>query len=129
MVGLVLVSHSRQIADGLAELVRQMANTVPLAAVGGTSDGRIGTDATRILEAIRQVWSPDGVLVLVDLGSSVMATETALELLEPEKAQRVELSGAPLVEGAIAAAVEAMLGRPLATVRAAAEAALSQPKF
>lgn len=129
MVGLVLVSHSRQIADGLAELVRQMADAVPLAAVGGTSDGRIGTDATRILEAIRQVWSPDGVLVLVDLGSSVMATETALELLEPEKAQRVELSGAPLVEGAIAAAVEAMLGRPLATVRAAAEAALSQPKF
>lgn len=129
MVGLVLVSHSRQIAEGISELVRQMAGSIPLAAVGGTADGRIGTDATAIAEAIRQVWSPEGVLVLVDLGSSVMSTETALELMEPDLAEKVQLSGAPLVEGAIAAGVEVLLGRSLPEVRAAAESALSTPKF
>ncbi|MFZ5816245.1 MAG: dihydroxyacetone kinase phosphoryl donor subunit DhaM [Bacillota bacterium] len=129
MVGLVLVSHSRQIVEGLAELVRQMAGEIPLAAVGGTADGRIGTDATAILSGIEAVWSEEGVLVLVDLGSAVMSTETALELMDPARSGRVQLSGAPLVEGAIAAGVEVMLGSALAEVRAAAESALTQPKF
>jgi len=129
MVGLLLVSHSPDLVRGLEALVRQVAGDIPLAAVGGTADGRLGTDATAILAAIEQMWTEDGILVLVDLGSSVMATETALELLPPERAKLVRLSGAPLVEGAIAAGVEANIGRPLERVESAAEAALYQPKF
>ncbi|HEY8346726.1 MAG TPA: dihydroxyacetone kinase phosphoryl donor subunit DhaM [Symbiobacteriaceae bacterium] len=129
MVSLVLVSHSRQLAEGLADLVRQVAGDVPVAAVGGTPDGRLGTDATAIAEAINEVYSDDGVLVLMDLGSSVMAAETALELLTPDRAANVHLCGAPLVEGAVAAGVEARVGGDLARVRAAAESALNHPKF
>lgn len=129
MVGILLVTHSRELGQGLADLVRQVAGEIPLAAVGGTADGRLGTDPIAIVEAIERIWSRDGVLVLVDLGSSVLATETALEMVDSERAARVVLSGAPLVEGAIAAGVEANIGRPLAQVRAAAEAALAQPKL
>lgn len=129
MVGLVLVSHSRALAEGLSEMVKQMAGEIPLAAVGGTDDGRLGTDATAIRAAIERVWSTDGVLVLFDLGSSVMSTETALELMEPERAELVQISGAPLVEGAIAAGIEVLLGRSQAEVKAAAEGALAHPKL
>jgi len=129
MVGLLLVCHSPEMARGLMALVSQVAGDIPLAAVGGTADGRLGTDPMAVVAAIDQIWSEDGVLVLVDLGSSVMATETALELLTPARAERVQLTGAPFVEGAIAAGIEAKIGRPLARVRAAAEEALNQPKF
>lgn len=129
MVGLVFVSHSRELVQGLADLVRQVAGGVPIAAVGGAADGSLGTDAMAIVAGIEQVWSPDGVLILMDLGSSVMSTETALEFLPPDRAAFVQMSSAPLVEGAVVAGIEAKLGRTLARVRAAAEAALSQQKF
>lgn len=130
MVGLVIVSHSKQIADGIMELLQPLTQgKVPLAAAGGTADGRLGTDALRIRDAIEQVASGDGVLVLVDLGSAVLNTEAALELLEPSVRERVVLCGAPLVEGAVAAGVEASLGRDLQSVRAAAEGAAGAPKF
>jgi len=128
MVGLVLVSHSKELARGLADLVSQVAGAVPIAAVGGTEDGRLGTDATAVMAAIEQVYGKDGVLVFVDLGSSVMSAETALELLGPEKAANVQITGAPMAEGAVTAGVEARLGRTLAEVKAAAEAALAVPK-
>jgi dihydroxyacetone kinase phosphotransfer subunit len=129
MVGLLLVSHSRPLAEGLADLVRQVAGDIPLAALGGTADGRLGTDPMAIADALARMWTRDGILVLVDLGSSVLATETALEMIDSERAAMVQLSGAPLVEGAIAAGVEAKIGRSLAQVRAAAESALAQPKL
>lgn len=129
MVSLILVSHSRQLAEGLADLVRQVAGDVPVAAVGGTADGRLGTDATAIVEAVEQVYSDEGVLVLMDLGSSVMSAETALELLPPERSAKVQLCGAPMVEGAVAAGVESRVGGDLPRVRAAAESALEHPKF
>jgi PTS hybrid protein len=126
MIHLVLVSHSRKLAEGLAELALQMAPPdLTVAAVGGVLDGEgnshLGTDAFAIIEAIRCNPSPDGILILVDLGSAVLSAETALDLVEPELRQRCLISNAPLVEGAIIAAIEAGLDRTLAEINQAAE--------
>jgi phosphoenolpyruvate---glycerone phosphotransferase subunit DhaM len=124
-VGLVIVSHSAMLAAGVVELAGQMAGDVRIEAAGGTEDGGVGTDATMIARAIGAADSGEGVLVLVDLGSAVLATKLAIEeLLAPERRGRVRLSQAPLVEGAVVAAVQASIGASLDEVdRAAAEAA------
>src|SRR5215472_15683170 len=120
-VGLVLVSHSARLAAGVAELAGQMTQgKTPIAAAGGAVDDVLGTSAEKILAAIQAVDGPDGVLVLLDLGSAILSTEMALELLGEEQRQRIRLSAAPLVEGALAAALEASLGHPLAQVQQAA---------
>lgn len=130
LVGIVIVSHSAQIAAGTVELARQMAgDDVRIEAAGGTSDGQLGTDATAIMTAITTADAGAGVLVLVDLGSAVLATQTALELLGEDVAANVRLSGGPLVEGAVVAAVQASVGDDLAAVLAAAEEAASLPKI
>ena len=109
MVGIVVVSHSAALADGVVELARQMGgDELRLEAAGGLEDGSIGTDAERVRAAIERAMSDDGVLVLMDLGSALMSAEMAVELLEADG--RVELSEAPLVEGAVAAAVSARGG-------------------
>jgi PTS hybrid protein len=119
-VSLVLVSHSRQLAEGARELAGQMTQgKVKIAVAGGTADGRLGTDANAILAAIEEVRSPDGVLVLVDLGSAVLSTQMAIEQL-PDGDGRVLLSNAPFVEGAVIAAVEASIDTDLDGVAAAA---------
>ncbi len=128
MVGIVIVSHSYTLASGVEELARGMAGeAVPLKAVGGLDmpDHPLGTDAQLILNAIQEVYSPDGVLVLMDLGSALMSAEIALELLSPEEREHVVLCDAPLVEGAIAAAVQARIGSSLAQVQAEAKQALT----
>jgi PTS hybrid protein len=109
MVGLVLVSHSPQIAEGTAELVRQMAGEVEVAAVGGDPEGGFGTDPERIKAAIENL---DGevALVFMDLGSAVLSAETVIEMLSSEDRERVRLVDAPFVEGAFAAGVEASTG-------------------
>ena len=109
MVGLVLVSHSPQIAEGTAELVRQMAGEVELMAVGGDADGGFGTDPERIKSAIEDLGS-DEALVFMDLGSAVLSAETVLEMLSTEDRERVRLVDAPFVEGAFAAGVLASTG-------------------
>jgi phosphoenolpyruvate---glycerone phosphotransferase subunit DhaM len=130
LVGIVIVSHSAQIAAGTVDLARQMAgDDVRIEAAGGTSDGQLGTDATAIMTAISAADAGAGVLVLVDLGSAVLATQTALELLGEDVAAHVRLSGGPLVEGAVVAAVQASVGDDLAAVLAAAEEAASLPKI
>jgi dihydroxyacetone kinase phosphotransfer subunit len=130
LVGIVIVSHSAQIAAGTVELARQMAgDDLRIEAAGGMPDGSLGTDAAAIMAAISAADSGAGVLVLVDLGSAVLATQTALELLGDEVAARVRLSGGPLVEGAVVAAVQASVGDDLAAVLAAAEEAASLPKI
>lgn len=130
LVGIVIVSHSAQIAAGTADLARQMAgDDLRIEAAGGMPDGSLGTDAAAIMAAISAADSGAGVLVLVDLGSAVLATQTALELLGDEVAARVRLSGGPLVEGAVVAAVQASVGDDLAAVLAAAEEAASLPKI
>ncbi|MFN8483584.1 MAG: phosphoenolpyruvate--protein phosphotransferase [Anaerolineae bacterium] len=129
MIGLVLVSHSHRLAEGVRELAEQMSQgRVPIAAAGGLDDETIGTNAERILTAIEAVYQTDGVLVLVDLGSAVMSAEIAREMLAPEQQPGVRLSNAPIVEGAIAAAVAAAMGDSLDTVAAAARGALATPK-
>jgi dihydroxyacetone kinase phosphotransfer subunit len=124
MVGLVLVSHSDRLAEGLREMVAQVAGEdVPLATAGGTDDGRLGTSAPLIADAIRTVLGggADGVLVLVDLGSAVLSLEVALDELDPHERALVRVSDAPLVEGAVLAAVQASIGADIDEV---AEAAL-----
>lgn len=126
-VGLVVVSHSSRIAEGTAELAGQMAGPdVRIVPAGGMEDGAIGTDAARIAAAIGEADAGSGVVVLADLGSAVLATRTALELLgNPEN---VRLSRGPIVEGAIIAAVQASTGSSLDDVLEAAEGAASLPK-
>ena len=109
MVRLVLVSHSPQIAEGTAELVRQMAGEVEVAAVGGDADGGFGTDPERIKAAIENL-DADGALIFMDLGSAVLSAETVLEMLSSEDREKVRLVDAPFVEGAFAAGVEASTG-------------------
>lgn len=120
MVGLLIVSHSAQIANGVRELAAQMAgDAVPIVAIGGTSDGGLGTDAMAIEAAAAQFSNTDGFVVLLDLGSAVLSTEMALETISTPHM----ISNAPLVEGALLAAVEAATGAPLDQVAAAAEQA------
>ena len=122
-VNLVIVSHSASLADGTAELARQMGgDEVLVEPAGGMDDGSIGTDAERVRAAIERVRSADGVLVLMDLGSALMSAEIALEMLED--GGPVALSAAPLVEGAVAAAARARGGDSLADVAAEARGAL-----
>lgn len=123
-VALVLVSHSALIAEGLCDLAGQMAPGVEIVPAGGDPAGGLGTSVDRVTAAIEQA-AADGrqVLVLTDLGSAVLTTEMVLELLDEDVAARVRLADAPLVEGAVVAAVEAAGGGDLDTVRAAAERA------
>jgi phosphocarrier protein FPr len=129
LVGLVLVSHCRDLALATARLARQVSSAVniPVAAAGGAGDdhGELGTDAMDIMEAVESVYSGDGVLVLMDLGSAILSAKTALEFLDGEKAGRVRLCSAPLVEGAVAAAVQIAIGGSLEAVGQEAYAALA----
>ncbi len=128
-VGIVVVSHSVRIAEGTVELAAQMAGPdVRLLAAGGAADGTLGTDATRIAEAIRAANGGAGVLVLADLGSAVLATQLAIGMLEPELAARVRLSRGPVVEGAVIASVQASIGDSLEGVLEAAEGAATLDK-
>jgi phosphocarrier protein FPr len=127
MIGLVIVSHSRELANALVNLVKQVASpNVPIALSAGVGDNRqdFGTDAVEISEAIQSVYSPEGVLVMMDLGSAVLSAQMALELLEPEIAERVRFCAAPLIEGCISAAVQIGLGSDIEIVCREAEQAL-----
>ena len=121
-VGIVIVSHSSKVAEGAADMVRQMVGeTVPLAFTGGNSEGGLGTDVAKIIEAIDSAWSEAGVAVLIDLGGAETNTEMAIEMLEEERQSRVVICNAPIVEGAVIAATEASGGSPLDIVKQTAE--------
>lgn len=128
MVGLVLVSHSKSLAESLRQLVLQMAAPdfpVAVAAGAGDNHDELGTDAVHIAEVLQELSRPDGVIVLMDLGSAVLSAETALELFDPSSGCKVRLCTAPLVEGAIAAAVQANAGASLEEVAREAEKGLT----
>ena len=128
-VGLVVVSHSAKVAEGVVELAGQMAGGVRIQPAGGTDDGGIGTDATLIAEAVEAADDGDGVLVLVDLGSAVLSAQLAIdELVDQERRSRVRISEAPLVEGAVIGAVQASTGSALDEVDEAARAAATMAK-
>jgi dihydroxyacetone kinase phosphotransfer subunit len=121
-VGIVIVSHSPKVAEGAADMVRQMVgDEVPLAWTGGNPSGGLGTDFEAIVRAIERAWSEAGVAILVDLGGAETNSEMAVEMLPPEKRKRVVVCNAPIVEGAVIAATEASGGADLATVRRTAE--------
>ena len=126
MVGIVIVSHSQKFAVGTVELAKQMAAEVPMAAAGGLEDGSIGTDFQKIYEAVEAVQSDDGVAILFDLGSAIMTTEMVLESFEGVTIKMVD---APIVEGAVAAAVTASMGMDLDMVVAAANEAYDTNKL
>jgi len=116
MVGLFIVSHSSKIAEGILELVQETAPGIPVAAVGGSPDGGLGSDHDRIYAALEKLYSPDGVIVLFDLGSSWMATDLAVEELKFKGMDNIHMVPAALVEGAFVAGIEISTGSTLEQV-------------
>ena len=129
MIHLILVSHHPDIARGIAALAAQMSaapETIHTAAGIDDPDNPVGTDAVRIMQTLLEADNPDGILILVDLGSAILSAQTALDLLDdPALAARCRISAAPLVEGAISAAVAASSGADLETVAREATQALA----
>lgn len=121
-VALVIVSHSRAVAEGTQEMVRQMVGgEVDVFACGGNPEGGLGTSAGDILAALRAAYRPEGVLICVDLGGAETNSEMAIEMLPPHQQAQVVICDAAIVEGAIMAAAEAASGASLDQVRRAAE--------
>lgn len=123
MVGIVIVSHSWKIAEGVCDLAREMAHghegIIP---AGGLEDGSTGTDTAKIADAITEADTGDGVVILADIGSAIMSAESAIEILEDEgRGINAVIADAPVVEGAVCAAVEAAGGGSVDSVLAAAE--------
>jgi PTS hybrid protein len=121
-VGIVIVSHSPLVAEGTADMVRQMVgDEVPLAWCGGDPGGGLGTSVEAILAAIDRAWSERGVAILVDLGGAETNSEMAVEMLPDERRRLAVICNAPIVEGAVMAATEASSGASLDDVQKTAE--------
>ncbi len=121
-VGIVIVSHSPKVAEGAADMVRQMVgDSVPIAFAGGNPEGGLGTDVAAISAAIDRAWSDAGVAVLVDLGGAETNSEMAIEMLPEGRQRRVVVCDAPVVEGAVMAATESSGGATLEAVKRTAE--------
>ena len=126
MVGIVIVSHSQKLAEGVVEISRMMAESAPIVAAGGLDDGTLGTSYGKICAAVEEVYSADGVIILMDMGSAVMTTEMVLEDL---KKPNVRMLDCPLVEGAVLAAVESAGGRSLEEISERIAEARTTKKF
>ena len=125
-VGIVLVSHSRALAEAAMDLARRLivAVDVPVELAAGLADGGLGTDPGTVVEAVERLAERcEGVLVLADLGSGIMSAEMALEMLEPALAERTRLSAAPFVEGLLGAYGAAGIGKDLQAMAAEADGA------
>ncbi len=121
-VGIVIVSHSPEVARGTADMVRQMVgDEVPLAHCGGNDEGGLGNSVERIMASIEEVWSDRGVALLVDLGGAETNSEMAIEFMPADRRERIVICNAPIVEGAIMAATEASGGSDMRKVQATAE--------
>ena len=126
MVGIVVASHSRKLAEGVVELARMMAPNVPIAAAGGMEDDSTGTSCRKIIGAMTQVYSDDGVAILMDIGSAVMTAEIAMEQFNRP---RLKLVDCPLVEGAVVAAIESNQGASLEQIEQRASEAATIKKL
>jgi phosphoenolpyruvate---glycerone phosphotransferase subunit DhaM len=130
VVGIVIVSHSNKLADGIKDLAGQMADKkLKLITAGGMEDGSMGTDAMLISKALIEANVGDGVVVLADLGSAILSAQTAIELLDDDIRSLIRIADAPIVEGTIGAVVQASIGGSLDEVTATAEAAKSMMKL
>ena len=126
MVGIVVVSHSEKLAEGVVDLAALMAADAPMRAAGGMDDGGFGTSFEKISAAIEDIYTDDGVIIIMDLGSAVMTTEMVIEMMDDRNIKMVDC---PVVEGTIAAAVIACGGAPMEEVIEAAEMAKTADKF
>lgn len=126
MVGIVIVSHSKNLADSVVEFTGLMAADAKIAAAGGMEDGSFGTSFEKIQQAIDSVYSDDGVIVLMDMGSAVMTTEMVIEMFDPDK---VKMADCPLVEGAVVATINAVGGMKLEEILEALKKVAGTPKF
>ena len=126
MVGIVIVSHSQKLAEGVVEISKMMAADAPIAAAGGLEDGELGTSYEKICAAVEEVYSADGVIILMDMGSAVMTTEMVLEDLDKPNVKMIDC---PLVEGAVLAAVESVGGRSLEEIAERIEESRTTKKF
>ena len=124
MVGIVIVSHSKKLAEGIVELAAQMAPEAVIIPAGGLPDGGLGTSERLIEDAINEAMSPDGVVLLADLGSAIMSAEIAIESCEGT----VKIGDGPIVEGAMVASVQASVGMDLNTVLETVRQARNIPK-
>lgn len=113
MVSLLIVSHSESLARGIMELAKEMSGDVVIEAVGGTEDGRLGNDYSKIYEALDKIYTDDGVLILFDLGSSYLTAEMVKEAFEMEGRENVRIADSDMVEGAVISSIEMSLGRSL----------------
>jgi len=121
-VGIVIVSHSPDVAKGAADMVRQMVGTnVPLAWCGGNPVGGLGTNVEAILKALEQAWSDAGVVIMVDMGGAETNSEMAIEMMPAKRQPKIVVCNGPIVEGAVMAATESSSGATLERVRRAAE--------
>lgn len=129
-IGVVLVSHSEWLANGLKDLVNEMNDgSVPVIAAGGADGGRIGTSAIKIQEAIESIEDCDHILIYADLGSAILSAETALDIIDEELAEKVQIVDAPIVEGALAGVVQATISEDVAEVIKASEDARNVHKL
>ncbi len=126
MVGIVIVSHSQKLAEGVKELAEMMARDVQIAAAGGLDDGMLGTSYGRIMMAVEDVCGRDGAVILMDMGSAVMTAELVQENLKDDQ---VKLVDCPLVEGAVLAAVAAAGGADVMEVVRQAQAGREMMKL
>ncbi|MDR1509199.1 MAG: PTS mannose transporter subunit IID [Synergistaceae bacterium] len=132
MVGIIVVSHSADAARGIRDIAAGMSGAgddVQIAGVGGNDAGGLGVSVGKIFDALSEMLSKtDGVLIVPDLGSSILSSRTAVGLLPPEDASRVVIADAPILEGAMMAAVEASGGSDLSTVAESASEARNLQK-
>jgi len=129
MVGIVVVSHTKKISEGVKEIIEQMVGkNIKIACVGG-EPGKLGTNVSDIVNAINEVYDDQGVLIFVDFGSTVLGAKTALNLLNEQKRSKIYIVDAPIVEGAFIAAVEASLGKSIDEILKALEDVKSMKKI
>ncbi len=120
MIGIVIVSHSNKISTGVVELCKEMVrDNIKIISAGGTRDGELGTDATLIMEAIEEAYSGDGVALLVDIGSSIMSSEMAIEMLPENIREKTIILDAPIVEGSLAVTIQACISNDLEEINKA----------
>jgi len=121
-VGIVIVSHSPDVAKGAADMVRQMVGTnVPLAWCGGNPGGGLGTSVEAIVRSLDLAWSDAGVVIMVDMGGAETNSEMAIEMVPEKRRSKIVVCNGPIVEGAVMAATESSSGATLDRVRRAAE--------
>jgi dihydroxyacetone kinase phosphotransfer subunit len=122
MTGVIIVSHSEKLAEGLRDIVMEMNDgSVAIIAAGGADGGRIGTNTFRIKAAIEKLAERDHILIFVDLGSAILCSETAIEMVDEEIQKKVHIVDAPLVEGVVGGVIQATICNDLEGIIATAK--------